>query len=322
MHVSSVIHPLAKLSAPTRSAMEIFHLSVLLFPWHTQVLDAAYDLGVRYFDAARSYGMAEDFLSSWLAMRGLEPIQCLVGSKWRYYYTAGFKVDTGGQPHEIKDHSRSRLNDQSAKSKQLLGSHLDLYQIHSATLKSGVLQSKEVLGGLEQLNKEKGWRIGLSLSGPKQADTLRSAQSVRMSDGQPLFSAVQATWNLLEQSAGDALLEAKQAGMDVIIKEGLANGRLAGINPDPGFASKQTLLSDVAQSYDTTVDALALAVVISQPFKPMVLSGACTVHQLRSNMQAIDLASRLREQDIQGLQTSLKQNAESYWGERSALPWN
>lgn len=36
----------------------------------------------------------------------------------------------------------------------------------------------------------------------------------------------QATWNLLEQSAGEALLEAKEAGMDVIIKEGVANGRL------------------------------------------------------------------------------------------------
>src|SRR3954466_15692319 len=30
------------------------------------VLDGAYDAGVRYFDAARSYGRAEAFLASWL----------------------------------------------------------------------------------------------------------------------------------------------------------------------------------------------------------------------------------------------------------------
>ena len=30
------------------------------------VLDAAWDAGVRYFDAARSYGLAEEFLGSWL----------------------------------------------------------------------------------------------------------------------------------------------------------------------------------------------------------------------------------------------------------------
>ena len=33
------------------------------------LLDAAYAAGVRYLDAARSYGYAEEFLSSWLAER-------------------------------------------------------------------------------------------------------------------------------------------------------------------------------------------------------------------------------------------------------------
>ena len=36
-----------------------------------EVLDAAYGAGVRYFDAARSYGRAEQFLGSWLRARGL-----------------------------------------------------------------------------------------------------------------------------------------------------------------------------------------------------------------------------------------------------------
>src|SRR3712207_937828 len=35
------------------------------------VLDAAYAAGVRYFDAARSYGRAEEFLASWLAERDI-----------------------------------------------------------------------------------------------------------------------------------------------------------------------------------------------------------------------------------------------------------
>jgi len=64
-------------------------------------------------------------------------------------------------------------------------------------------------------------------------------------------------------------------------QEGLANGRLAGCNADPAFTRKQNLLMEAARSHGTTVDALALAAIISQPFKPMVLSGACTVEQLR-----------------------------------------
>jgi aryl-alcohol dehydrogenase-like predicted oxidoreductase len=30
------------------------------------VLDAAYEAGVRYIDAARSYGLSEEFLAGWL----------------------------------------------------------------------------------------------------------------------------------------------------------------------------------------------------------------------------------------------------------------
>src|SRR5262249_1997284 len=45
------------------------------------VLDVAYAAGVRYFDAARSYGDAERFLASWLAARGLGREDVVVASK-------------------------------------------------------------------------------------------------------------------------------------------------------------------------------------------------------------------------------------------------
>src|SRR5256886_14707680 len=46
-----------------------------------EVLSAAYDAGIRYFDAARSYGFAEGFLASWLRERGLSPKAITEGSK-------------------------------------------------------------------------------------------------------------------------------------------------------------------------------------------------------------------------------------------------
>jgi hypothetical protein len=48
---------------------------------------------------------------------------------------------------------------------QHLGPFLDLYQIHSATLESGVLGAADVLEALAHLKAEKGWAIGLSVSG-------------------------------------------------------------------------------------------------------------------------------------------------------------
>ena len=43
------------------------------------VLDAAYSAGVRYIDVARSYGLAESFLSGWLGRRRLGPADIAVG---------------------------------------------------------------------------------------------------------------------------------------------------------------------------------------------------------------------------------------------------
>src|SRR5438105_11943279 len=57
------------------------------------VLDAAWEAGVRYFDAARSYGRAEPFLASWLTARGIPPGEVIVGSKWGYIYTADWRAD-------------------------------------------------------------------------------------------------------------------------------------------------------------------------------------------------------------------------------------
>ena len=51
-----------------------------------KVLDAAWRSGIRYFDAARSYGMSEAFLQGWLESRNIAPEDVAVGSKWGYRY--------------------------------------------------------------------------------------------------------------------------------------------------------------------------------------------------------------------------------------------
>jgi aryl-alcohol dehydrogenase-like predicted oxidoreductase len=279
------------------------------------VLDAAWQLGVRYFDAARSYGRAEEFLANWLAARGLEPGAVTVGSKWGYTYTAGWQVEA--ERHEVKDHSLPVLRRQWAESLQLLGPHLGLYQIHSATLESGVLEDREVLGELARL-RASGVRIGLTLSGPRQADVLRRALAVRV-DGAALFDSVQATWNLLEPSAGLALREAHEAGLGVILKEVLANGRLTERNDDPAFAPRRRVLLAAVARLQTTLDGLALAAALAQPWADVVLSGAATVEQLRSNAAAFAVA--WDAQAAEGLQ-SVVEGPEEYWSNRGRLPWN
>jgi aryl-alcohol dehydrogenase-like predicted oxidoreductase len=280
-----------------------------------RVLDAAWEAGVRYFDAARSYGRAEQFLASWLAARDTDPEAVTVGSKWGYTYTAGWEVDA--DVHEVKEHTLPVLQRQIGESRALLGAHLDLYQIHSATLDSGVLDNQAVLDELARL-RAGGMRIGLSLSGTGQPETLWRALEVQV-DGVPLFDAVQATWNLLERSAGPALAAAHEAGLGVIVKEALANGRLTPRNDMADFAPKMDALKEAARDYQTTVDALALAAVLAEPWAGVVLSGAATVEHLQANVGA--LAVRWDDTLAQRL-AGLVEEPEVYWEIRSGLAWN
>lgn len=266
---------------------------------------------MRYIDVARSYGLAEQFLASWLDRCGLPDGTLIVGSKWGYTYTADWRI--GVAVHEVKDHSLATLRRQLAESRRLLGDRLSLYQVHSATLDSGVLADRAVLAELVALG-EGGLRVGLTVSGPRQAEVLRRALALEI-DGQQPFTTVQATWNVLEPSVGAALAEAHAAGWGVIVKEALANGRL--VQPGPGHA--QVVLQAIAHRRGATVDAVALAAVRAQPWADVVLSGAVTIAQLVSNLAAASV--ELQPDDLAAL-SGLAETAERYWAERGALAWN
>ena len=273
-----------------------------------EVLDAAWARGIRYIDAARSYGRAEEFLASWLKSR--EPARTItIGSKWGYTYTGAWRMDA--PVHETKDLSLATLRRQLTESQLLLDQRLNLYQVHSATLESGVLDDAAVLGELARLRSE-GLVIGLTVTGPRQADTIRRALNLRI-DGINPFQCVQATWNLLEPSAGSALGDAHRSGWGVIVKEALANGRLTNEYGGPEVQSLQTH----AAAVDSTVTALAFSAALAQPWSDVVLSGAVTPTQLDSNVRAL----QLKPADSTHV-PSIAENADEYWSRRRQLPWN
>ena len=222
-----------------------------------------------------------------------------------YSYTADWNVHA--PVHEVKNLSVTSLRRQLAESRELLGPNLRLYQIHSATLDSGVLDDRAVLEELAQL-RARGLSIGLSVTGPRQAETIERALEVGG------FDTVQATWNLLEPAAGFALAAAHAAGVCVIVKEPLANGRLT-------VRGRVLELAEAARHADSTPDALALAVVLAQPWADVVLSGATTVDELASNLAALGLALETEPELIERLDT-IREDPVTYWKTRAALPWN
>ncbi|MGW1170033.1 aldo/keto reductase [Streptomyces sp. NPDC001153] len=272
-----------------------------------ELLDAAYAQGVRYFDVARSYGRSEEFLADWLNTRP-DIDDVVIGSKWGYTYTAGWSADA--ETHEVKDHSLAAYERQRAETDAVLGDRLDLYQIHSVTPDSPALTDKDLHARLAEAAAQ-GLTIGFSTSGPAQADTIRAALQLT-ADGEPLFRTVQSTYNVLETSAAAALAEAHDAGLTVIVKEGMANGRLAAPHAPE-------MLRTVAEETGLGCDAVALAWILRQPWAGVVLSGAATVAQLVSNLHApavdldVDQLTRL---------ATLAEDPHAYWERRGQLPWH
>lgn len=67
-----------------------------------------------------------------------------------------------------------------------------------------------------------------------------------------------------------------------------------------------------------SIDAPAIAVVLAQPWAHVVLSGAVTEEQLRSNLRARDLeiGAAARDEFV-----SVAEPAEAYWRARASRPW-
>ena len=213
--------------------------------------------------------------------------------------------------NEVKDHSVDALRRQYAESRAELGDHLLLYQIHSATWETGVLDDLAVLDELARL-KEQGLAIGLTVSGPGQSDVIRQSLEMRM-DGVRVFHTVQATWNLLERSAGEALGEAHEAGYGVIVKESVANGRLTGRGDQASG-----VLQEIANDRGVNVDAVAIAAALANLWADVVLAGAIASDQLASNLEALSV--QLSPADLAAL-AELSEPSKTYWARRQASPW-
>jgi aryl-alcohol dehydrogenase-like predicted oxidoreductase len=98
----------------------------------------------------------------------------------------------------------------------------------------------------------------------------------------------------------------------VIIKEGMANGRLAEpYAPDA--------LKAVAEEVSLNADAIALALILRRPWAGVVLSGAATLEQLASNLHAA--TADLDEDQLARLAT-LVEDPHVYWERRGRLPWH
>ena len=274
-----------------------------------QVLDFAYNNGVRYFDTARVYGDAEEFLSSWI--RKQLQFNGFVGSKWGYEYLANWKVNA--DKHERKDHSAAFLKQQWVETRINLGKNVDLYHIHSVTPESSVLDDPAVIKELEIIKKN-GLEIGISTSGPEQKKIIEKL--LKINEKLKLFSFLQSTVNIFEQSCIPILKEAHNQKINIIAKEVFSNGLLTNANKDYHQEQLQNL-QNIAKEINLTLEQLSYLWVYQLPFIKIILTGASTINQLQENLNCLKkLNTTIPNLD------NLNLSVEDYWSTRKSLSWN
>jgi len=278
-----------------------------------EILNAAYDQGIRYFDTAPGYGLAEQMLIDWAMDKENANIE--IASKWGYSYVANFEPNA--TVHEVKEHSLEKLNEQWAISKTALPL-LKIYQIHSATFETGVLENKAILGRLAELKDKHGLLMGITITGANQVEVLQKAMDIKV-DGKELFNVFQGTYNIFDQSLVSVAPEVSKRNKRLVIKEALANGRVFPNTNYPLYVNAYQLLNKLAEKYGVGIDAIALRFCLDCIPIYKVLSGAANGQHLTDNLKTTDF--ELEEEDIEALR-ELAVNPEFYWNERKQLGWN
>ncbi len=278
-----------------------------------QVLEDAYSNGIRFFDTSPGYGLAEQLLIDWLKKKGDPDI--IVSTKWGYTYVANF--DPNAIEHEVKEHSIEKLNNQWKFSKMLLP-HLKVYQIHSATLDTGVLENKEVLSRLHEIKKVHNITIGLTTTGNNQTEILEKGLSIEV-ENEKLFQSFQCTFNILDQSVFKYANKLQNISGPFIIKEALANGRLIPNNRYSNYFLLYDFLMKLADQYKVGTDAVAMRYCIDKFQNAKVLSGADNCVHLRANLLANQFS--LTQDELEKLD-SFRIESTEYWLERKSLQWN
>lgn len=255
-----------------------------------QVVDAALDAGINFFDTADIYakGESEQFLGKALGPRRN---QIVLATKF------GLPMDEerkGAKPVYIKQAIEDSL-------RRLNTDHIDLYQLHKPDPTTPIADTLATLDELVKAGKVR--EIGCSNF---SAEQIREAEAA-VKAGAARFASVQNDYSMLNREPElEVLPECRRSKLAFIPYFPLANGLLTGKyrkgHPLPqgtrggdGFGpkvfteenmNKAEALIQFATSNGHTLLELAISWLVAQPAVASVIAGAKTPDQARSNASA------------------------------------
>jgi aryl-alcohol dehydrogenase-like predicted oxidoreductase len=258
-----------------------------------QVVDAALEAGVNFFDTADIYGgtKSEEFLGSVLKGRWDKVI---LATKF------GAKIDDarpgGGRPQYVRQAVEDSL-------RRLQTDRIDLYQIHTPDNDTPIADTLGALNDLVTAGKVR--EIGCSNFSAAQ---LREAETATQSGAQ--FVSVQNEYSLLHREPeAEVLPECEKLGIGFLpyfpLASGLLTGkyrqgqplpegtriknegRFSGLLTDQNLATVEALIS-FAETRNYTILELAFSWLIRQQAVVSVIAGATSASQIQANASAAE----------------------------------
>jgi len=216
-------------------------------------LEAAYELGVRFFDTAPSYGLSEQRLGLFLShltpseRKGVR-VATKFGERWDATTNTAYT-----------DHSVDSLKRSLDRSLQLVGS-IAVLQLHKTTPE--LLESDEISEAFDYAKRTGVGAFGASVSDVASADKA-------LHDGR--LSFVQLPYNLMSTQFEPVVKDSLTAGKQLIINRPLLMG--------------EATAHVEQEEKDAAIDS-AFTFILQEDFKGVVLTGTANVNHLHENWQA------------------------------------
>lgn len=267
------------------------------FGWHIdadatqEVVDAALNAGINFFDTADIYGgtKSEEFLGRAL---GARRDSVVVASKF------GIKIDDERPGGARPDYIRRAVEDSL---RRLNTDRIDLYQIHRPDEATPIADTLGALDALVKAGKVR--EIGCSNF---SAEQLREAEDAAR--GGARFASVQNEYSLLHRDPeADVLPECERLGIAFLpyfpLASGLltgkyrqgqplpqgtriqAEGRFSGLLTDKNLATVEGLIK-FAEARGHTLLELAFSWLLTRPAVASVIAGATKPAQIQANASA------------------------------------
>lgn len=239
-----------------------------------EVLNAVLDLGINLVDTASAYHRSEQRIGAYISSRRGE------------FVLASKCGEHNDEPGTFYDFSYAAISESIDRSLRLLKADvIDLMQIHFGPDPEGVLDRGETVAAMKDAQAAGKVRfLGASIDGALATRCINSED----------FDVMQLGYSLIAQGNAENIRLAKEKGIGVLIRSGLAAGALTSrviphLSGDTRFdKQKITKLLALVENDGDALAALALNFLYANDGISSVLVGTKNVQHLRQNMELLE----------------------------------